>query len=78
MGKREKISIRISPHQSLVLAEMSEALGCSYSLMIRTIIGDWLKQNEDYIYRIIDKKKVEHAENQQDSEEENIFGEKRD
>ena len=55
MGKREKISIRITPNQSLVLAEMSEALGCTYSMMIRTILGDWIAKNEEYIDRIIDR-----------------------
>lgn len=69
MGKREKISIRITPNQSLVLAEMSEALGVSYSMMIRTILGDWITKNEEYIYRIIDKNKIEHADNTETGEE---------
>lgn len=66
MGKKsDKISIRITPSQSLVLAEMSAALGCTYSMMIRTILGDWIAKNEDYIYRIIDKKKIEDADNKE-------------
>lgn len=69
-NKREKISIRITPNQSLVLAEMSQALGTTYSMLIRTIVGDWITKNEDYIYRIIDKKKVQNAANQQTGEEE--------
>lgn len=73
-GKREKISIRITPHQSLVLQEMSQALSTTYSMLIRTIIGDWLTKNEDYIYRIIDKKKIENAKHQQTGEEEEITG----
>ena len=57
MSKREKISIRITPNQSLVLAEMSEALNCTYSMMIRTILGDWIAKNEEYIDRVIDRKR---------------------
>ena len=46
MGKRsDKISIRITPAQSLVLAEMSEALGTTNSKRIRTILGDWITKN---------------------------------
>ena len=56
-GKKERISIRITPNQELVLKEMSEALNTSISMMIRTIIGDWITKNEYYIYRIIDKKR---------------------
>ena len=77
MGKREKISIRITPNQSLVLAEMSEALGCSYSMMIRTIVGDWIAKNEEYIYRIIDKNKIQNATDKQAGEETET-GEERD
>ena len=75
-NQREKISIRITPNQSLVLAEMSQALGTTYSMLIRTIVGDWITKNEDYIYRIIDKKKVQNAANQQvgEEEEKGIFG----
>lgn len=66
MGKRsDKISIRITPNQSLVLAEMSQALGTTYSMLIRTILGDWITKNEDYIDRIIEKKRNEDADNQQ-------------
>lgn len=66
MGKRsDKISIRITPNQSLVLAEMSQALGTTYSMLIRTILGDWITKNEDYIDRIIEKKRNEDATNQQ-------------
>lgn len=74
-GKREKISIRITPHQSLVLQEMCQTLGTSYSMLIRVIVGDWLTQHENYIYKIIDKKKIEDAKNQQTGEEEETFEE---
>lgn len=64
MGNRScKVSLRLTPFQEQVLHEMSIALDTSYSMLIRTIIGDWLSKNEDYINRIIDRKK-EHAQNQ--------------
>lgn len=61
-GKREKISIRITPHQSLVLAEMSQALNTTYSMLVRCIIGDWLTKNEEYLYKLIDKKIIENKQ----------------
>lgn len=66
MGNKNcKISIRLTAWQEQVLHEMCEALGVSYSLLVRTIIGDWLGRNEEYIYRIIDKNKINNATNQQ-------------
>ena len=58
-NKKERVSVRITPNQSLVLNEMCEALNTSYSMLIRTIIGDWLTTNEEYLYRLIDRKKLE-------------------
>ena len=64
MGNKNcKISVRLTAWQEQVLHEMSEALGVSYSLLIRTIIGSWLTTNEDYIDRIIEKKRNEDANN---------------
>lgn len=58
MGKRsDKISIRITPNQSLVLAEMAKALDTTYSMLIRTILGDWISKNEEYIDKLIDRKR---------------------
>ena len=28
-------------------------------MLIRTIIGSWLTENEEYLYRLIDRKKLE-------------------
>ena len=78
MNKGCKISIRITPYQEQVLQEMSQTLGTSYSMLIRTILGDWLTKNEEYIYRIIDKKKIENADYQQTGEEEETFAEEGD
>ena len=66
MGKRsDKISIRITPNQALVLSEMSQALDTTYSMLIRTILGDWIAKNEDYIERIIERKKIDNATDKQ-------------
>lgn len=74
MGKRsDKISIRITPNQALVLAEMSQALDTTYSMLIRTILGDWIAKNEDYIERIIERKNLKNANNTENREEEKDF-----
>jgi hypothetical protein len=75
---KERITLRITGNQELVLKELSETLDVSISMLIRTIIGDWLTKNEDYIYRIIDKKKYGDALYQQVREKEDIFGEEGD
>lgn len=76
-NKKDRVTIRITPNQSLVLKEMSEALNTSISMMIRVILGDWLTNHEDAIYRIIDKKKIESDANYKPigEETEDIFGE---
>lgn len=69
MGKRsDKISIRITPNQALVLSEMSQALDTTYSMLIRTIIGDWIAKNEEYIDNLIERKR--NADNQQTTKKE--------
>lgn len=77
-NKGTKISIRITPNQSLVLAEMSQALDTTYSMLIRTILGDWIAKNEDYIERIIERKTMKNADNQQTGKEKQTDREERD
>lgn len=72
---KPRISIRLSENQELVLREMSETLDTSISMLIRTIVGDWLTKNEEQIYRIIDKKKYGYALDSETKEKEDIFGE---
>ena len=55
-NKTNRLTLRITPWQAQVLEEMSQAMEVSYALLIRAIIGDWLTKNEEYIYRIIEKK----------------------
>ena len=49
----DKITIRLSPNQRLVLDELKAKLGCNYSLLIRTIISDFLTRNEDRLDRLV-------------------------
>lgn len=55
MGKKPRLTIRLTPNQSLVIDELTAALDTNASTLIRTIVGDWLSKNEEYIYRIIEK-----------------------
>ena len=76
MNKSCKVSVRLSPWQEQVLHEMSETLGVGYSMLIRTIVGNWLAVNEEYVYRLMDKK-IKEKENgldkQTGEEEEKLF-----
>lgn len=54
MGFTEKVTIRLTCYQIQVLSELREKLGCSFSLMIRTIVGDFLTRNEERIERLIE------------------------
>lgn len=76
MNKSCKVSVRLSPWQEQVLQEMSEALGVGYSMLIRTIVGNWLAVNEEYVYRLMDKK-IKEKENgldkQTGEEEKELF-----
>lgn len=49
----EKLTVRLSPGQVQVLDELKTKLGCSYSLLLRTIVGDWITQHEEQLERII-------------------------
>ena len=70
MNNKDRITLRLSGQQKLVLDEMVAVLDTSYSLLIRTIVGSWLTEHEEDIYRLIDKK------NKIKLEEENEPGDK--
>lgn len=78
MTKNLKISVRLTPWQEQVLNELSQALDVSYSLLVRTIVGSWLTENEEFLYNIIDKKNIKNANNQQVRKEKDIFSPERD
>jgi len=54
--QERRFSLRLQPNQELVIEEAAKALNTPKSVLIRAIIGDWLKKNEDCIYRLIDNK----------------------
>lgn len=49
----EKVTIRLTPYQVQVLEELRDKLGCSFSLIIRTIVGSWLTTNEEIIEGVL-------------------------
>lgn len=51
---KPRITIRLTPYQKQVLDELKDKLDCSYCSLIRCIIGDWIKQNEEHLERIMD------------------------
>lgn len=58
----DKITIRLSPRQLQVLDELKQKLGCNYSLLIRTMVGDFLTRNEERLERLITQKALEEIE----------------
>ena len=52
MGKT-KLSIRLSDNQMLVLKELKDVLHCSYSVMVRSMVLNFLTQYEDVLDKII-------------------------
>ena len=57
MKSKHKLSIRLNDNQMVVLSELSESLGVSISVLVRTIIYDFLQRNEDHLYNLIDERK---------------------
>lgn len=56
---KQRVSIRITNNQALVLQEMCEAYDTSISMLVRTILGSWLTEHEEDIERGIMKKRRE-------------------
>ena len=48
-----KLTIRLNNRQLQVLNELKDKLGCSISLIIRTIVGSWLTTNEEIIESLL-------------------------
>lgn len=51
--RKERITIRLSPNQMQCLKELTTSLNTSYSLLVRSIIQDFLYRNNDTLERII-------------------------
>lgn len=60
-NRKERVTVRLTSYQMQCLKELSESLNTSYSLLIRSIIGNFLQQNEETLERIITKKQKEDA-----------------
>lgn len=67
--RKERITVRLSQNQMLVLKELTEALDTSYSLLVRSIVCDFLTKNEEQLEKIILRKQKKDADNQQDTTE---------
>ena len=61
-NRKERVTVRLNCYQMQCLKELSDSLNTSYSLLIRSIIGDFLKRNEEALERIITNKQKEDAD----------------
>lgn len=59
--RKERITIRLSPNQMQCLKELTTSLNTSYSLLVRSIIQDFLYRNNDTLERIITSKNSNNA-----------------
>ena len=50
--RKQRVTVRLTPYQMQCLKELSASLNTSYSLLIRSIIGDFLTKNEEALERI--------------------------
>lgn len=57
--RKERITIRLTPYQMQCLKELTASLNTSYSLLVRSIIGDFLTKNQEALDRITTKKTIE-------------------
>lgn len=55
---KEKITIRVTPNQMQVLKELSEATDSSISILVRSIILDFITRNEERLEEIINQHKT--------------------
>ena len=60
-NRKERVTVRLNCYQMQCLKELSTSLNTSYSLLIRSIIGDFLSRNEETLERIITNKQLEDA-----------------
>ena len=60
-NRKERITVRLTSYQMQCLRELTESLDTSYSLLVRSIIGDFLSKKEDALERIITNKHTQDA-----------------
>jgi hypothetical protein len=54
--RKQRVTIRLTDWQMLCLKELTTSLNTSYSMLIRSIIQDFLVRNEDTLERIAQEK----------------------
>lgn len=59
--RKERITVRLTPWQMQCLKELTSSLNTSYSLLVRSIIGDFLEKNNDALERITSNNKYPNA-----------------
>ena len=60
--RKERVTIRLNNYQMQCLKELTTSLNTSYSLLIRTIIQDFLTRNEEALERITNKNSNQNAD----------------
>ena len=60
-NRKERVTVRLTPGQMQCLKELSSNLNTSYSLLIRSIIQDFICRNEETLEKIITNKQLEDA-----------------
>ena len=60
--RKNKLTLRLNEGEYFRLSEIKQTMKISYSLLIRSIIQDFLNRNEKTLDRIIDKKEEEDAD----------------
>lgn len=50
--RKERITVRLTCYQMQCLKELTTSLNTSYSLLVRSIIGDFLERNSEVLDRI--------------------------
>ena len=68
-NRKERVTVRLNCYQMQCLKELSTSLNTSYSLLIRSIIGDFLSRNEETLERIITNKQLEDADTKLEEED---------
>jgi hypothetical protein len=74
--RKQRITVRLTENQMQVLSELCQALDTSYSMLVRSMVCDFLTKNEEVLERIIVNKLYSNADDSEIAEEaENLFGE---
>lgn len=74
MNKKDRISIRLTPYQNQVLTELSTSLNTSISMLVRTIVGDFITRNEEVLERLVMKNnQIVEDPSLKENKEEDIF-----